>query len=138
MKLRYFIIFAFVYTIVYVFFAIDVIGMEGRGPLIFTAPLRPFGLPWLLLLVALFVSRKLTSFRNQVYFILLMFAHYLITAYYLLLELKFDSSPEGEALTRVIELRPQAVYYALAWYIFGQILIWILFIKGIWKKIKIR
>lgn len=134
MRLRYIIAFGLIYSLVYFFLALDVVGMEGRGPLIFLAPLRPFGLPWIMLLTALFLSRHLYSLRNVILWVLLMLSQYAISSYYLIPYLRFDS-PEGEALMRIMNLRPEAVYYALAWYVFGQLIIWILFFMQLRKNV---
>jgi hypothetical protein len=138
MRLRYVVAFGIIYTLVYVFLTLDVIGLEGRGPIIFAAPLRPFGLPWLLLLVAIYLTSNLSTNGSRIGFLLLMAAHYAITAFYFIPDLRFDASPEGEALSRVMRLRPSAVYYALAWYLAGQGLVWIFFMTGVRKEIDVE
>jgi hypothetical protein len=131
MKLRYRVAFGVIYTLVYLFLTVNVIGLEGRGPLLFAAPLRPFGLPWIFLLIAIYQTRNLGNNGSVIGFLLLMAGHYAITTYYLIPDLRFDASPEGEALSRIMRIRPVDVYYAFVWYAAGQIIIWLLFVVGI-------
>lgn len=127
MKLRYLVLFSVAYTLVYLFLTLDVIGMEGRGPLIFAAALRPVGLPWLLLLVGIYFLRDVSLGRGRILFILLMLSHYLITGINLILYFSFREQGEVEALIRVMDLRPKTIYLTIAWYCGGQLLLWIMF-----------
>lgn len=128
MKLQHLVIFGLLYSLAYIFFALNVVGMEGRGPLIFLAPLSPLGLPWIVLLVALFVLSNIVSGQRVVLFIIFMLVHYVMSLYSAFSFLQDNGSSEVDAFTRIMNLRPYAVYFTLAWYLLGQVIIWMRFV----------
>lgn len=131
MNLAYVIAFCIVYTLVYVVLAINVVGLEGRGPLIFISPFRPFGLPWILLILAIFISRRSLSFKSGLLWLLLMTGHYGISLIYLFPYFDLQGTPEAVALSRVMARRSDAVYLTAVWYAAGQIVVWSMFAKAI-------
>ncbi len=134
MKLWKLILFIIVYTLGYFLVALNVVGMEGRGPTICFSPFSPFGLPWLLLIVAIYLLSHRSSSNIRLFFVSLMVGHYAITAANAIATTPFGNN-ETEALNRVMEMRPDSIYYALAWYVVGQVIIWLVFIKS-WMRIQ--
>lgn len=110
-------IFGIAYTIVYFPLAFLAINAEGKGPLIFLIP----ALTWVLVLVALFLSKRLYSLRNRIAFVLLLLTHYAIT-----LKFGFDSwddqYPRIERMVSFGEL--WFIFVIVGWYILGQSFIW--------------
>ena len=130
MNLAYVIAFCTIYSLVYAVLAINVVGLEGRGPLIFISPFRPFGLPWILLILAIFISRRLLSFESRLIWVLLMVGHYGISLMYVF-PYFWEGTPEAAALSRVMVRRPDAIYLTVVWYAAGQIVVWSMFAKAI-------
>lgn len=131
METSYKIIFGIVYTLVYAFLATAMINPEGTGTGIFLVPL----LTWGFLFVVLYLSGRLKGLKAHIFFILLMAAHYFIN---LLLISNFWNTPynggssihKGKSKLIVSwENESNTILFLVAWYVFGQIFIWAMFIR---------
>ena len=114
-----------VYTVGYIALAIANVNPEGTGTAAFLLPLGP----WILLLgsvYALIRSETLTSWR--LLFILFSIAHYVAT---IVLFTTFSEEPfRGESrLSHAWTINKFWVVLTIAWYLVGQAILWILFVR---------
>ena len=127
MRLKKIILFGLIYTLVYFFLAIQSAG-GGHGTFIFFAPL----FTWILLFPALFLLTRLNrGFINKVLFVVLMLIHYVHIIFFLspLFSLDID-----KGTIKVWEQYPGAILITAAWYLIGQLMIWIFFYKAVRKQ----
>jgi hypothetical protein len=133
MKMKHKILFGVTYTIVYAFLAIASINPEGTGTGIFFAPL----ITWLFLFVSLYLSSRLEDSRNRVFFIVFMIAHY-VTSLFFIAAFWNDSYNGKLRVMRMWEREPNLILFILAWYLSGQLIIWIVFFKRVKRVAKVR
>jgi Na+/alanine symporter len=111
------VVFGLIYTIVYFPLAFWAVNAEATGPIIFLAP----ALTWILVLVAIFLSKRLSDFRNKTIFITLMLVHYVVTALAVV-------NAWDDQFPRIIKMIDYGdgwyLCFLLAWYTGGQVLIW--------------
>lgn len=133
MKTSYKILFGIVYTLVYAFLAIAMINPEGTGTGIFLVPL----LTWGFLFVVLYLLGRLESLRARIFFTLLMAVHYSVN---LLLASNFWDTPynggssayKGKSkLLADWEREPSLILFLVAWYVLGQVFIWVMFSREV-------
>lgn len=127
MRLKQIILFGLIYTLVYFFLAIGC-AAGGHGTLIFFAPL----FTWILLFPALFLLTRLNrGFINYILFVVLMLMHYAHIVFFLspLFSLDID-----KGTMKIWEHRPEAILITAAWYLAGQIIIWIFFYNATRKQ----
>lgn len=122
------VLFAVIYTIVYAFLAITHVNSERTGTGIFIVPL----VSWLFILAALYLSNKLTVWRNRLFFIALMAAHYWMN---LLLTDAFSADfYNGKSrLVAAWEREPNRILLTIGWYLAGQLVIWAMFFNSFMK-----
>ncbi len=133
MKTGYKVFFGIVYTLVYAFLAIAMINPEGTGTGIFLVPL----LTWGFLFVVLYLSGRLKDLQARIFCILLMAVHYLIN--FSLISNFWNTPYNGgssadkgkSSLLASWEREPNTILFLVAWYVFGQIFIWAMFIREI-------
>ncbi len=134
------ILFGVIYTLVYAFFAIAMINPEGTGTGIFLVPL----LTWGFLFVVLYLLGRLESLRARIFFTLLMAVHYLIN---LLLINNFWNTPysggssadKGKStLLASWDRETNIILFLVAWYVLGQVFIWVKFFKEVRSIDKVK
>ncbi len=115
------VIFVIVYTLVYIFLALDKLGTELKGPLVFLAPLAT----WLLLIIAVFtLSRNMSTFR-WIFVATLLVMHLFVT-----IVLVVDCfMQEGEKIVYLWNRAPEGVIITVVWYMLGQVAIWLILFK---------
>lgn len=117
-----------IYSVVYGLLAFLNVGPEGQGTIIFFAPL----IPWFLLCISLFMLDKLGDLRNKIFFVGVMILHYGLTL--LFLYPASTSSYRGKSdWERGLE-QPGLLAITTAWYLLGQLFIWMAFFKGVRNK----
>lgn len=110
-------LFGIVYTLTFVPLSLIPINPEGTGPIIFFSPV----FTWPLVLVALFLSKRLQSLLNRIFFVILLIVHYAVTALFVL-DSWSDQYPRVERMIGFGEAK--FLYFIIAWYVVGQLLIW--------------
>lgn len=110
------VIFAFIYTVVYAFLSVDLVG-AGHGTIFFLIPL----LTWPFPLIALFLVSTTVKRRARLYFVALMSAHSLAT---ILLAGGYLLSGDNGRLTLTFTVNPYYCLFTILWYLVGQLLIW--------------
>lgn len=126
MKTGYKILFGVIYTLVYAFLAIALINPEGTGTGIFLIPL----ITWFFLFVVLYLLSRLESLRNRIFYIVLMLAHYITS--FVLAHIVWNDSYKGKSrLSGTWEREPDIILFLVTWYLLGQLIIWIIFFKGL-------
>ena len=113
--------FGFIYSSVYVFLSIDLLG-AGHGTIFFLIPL----VAWLPLLVAILCLTPTPSAKVEAAFIILLSAHELIS---LLLSVGYLLSGDNGRLASTLELYPYYCAFTAAWYFLGQLVMWWLFTR---------
>ena len=117
-----------IYSIVQLFFAVDAMGMEGRGTSLLFSPFRYFGIGWLCLIAAIWwrASIQKWDLRNGLLTGILITMHYLITFAAVTEEITaYMARPDTEVgLGRVLRLRPGTIYLGVFTYFIGQIIVW--------------
>jgi len=117
------ILFAIIYTTVYVALALENVGAEGKGSSVFFAPL----LTWILVLIAIFLlSHGISTFR-RIFVAALLGIHYGITALSVFNYFAQDNGHVGHSWNEF----PAAVVLAIVWYLMGQCVIWL----GVFRKL---
>ena len=106
------ILFGLIYTLGYFFLAILSTG-GGHGNFYLLLPL----IPWLLLFVPIFLFGKLNDSVKQIVFVLVMITHYLVSAIFL-----FNYSFAEDRGWKI-----RFPYEVFAWYLAGQLVIWVNF-----------
>jgi hypothetical protein len=133
----YYVIFTTVFTLTQFFFAIDGMGLEGKGTAILAAPFRLFGLTWLLLICAVYFTFRRNDAGSSSLFLVCLGLHYLITFWHVgseLYELTLSSSTEL-GLGRVLVRRPQVLWFGALTYLAGNVIIWWLYLKDRTDKV---
>ena len=139
MKTSYKILFGIVYTLVYAVLAIAMLNPEGTGTGIFLAPL----LTWGFLFVVLYLLGRLEGLRTRIFFTLLMAVHYLVN---LFLASNFWDTPYNggssaykgkSSLQGSWEREPYLILFLVAWYLLGQIFIWVIFFREVRRAGKV-
>ena len=114
--------FSVIYSLVYLATAVLPVNPEGTGPMIFC--IGP-GATWALVLIAVFLSRRSSTLRNKIAFVLLLLLHYGITV-----AIVFDSW--NDQLPRIKKMIGYGEWWLIGflmiWYAIGQLLIWVTFI----------
>ncbi len=120
------ILFSLFYTISYFFLAILSTG-GGHGNLVVLAPF----ITWILILIAVGISGKTKNLVVRIFFILLMFLHYIQILIFI--SPIFSQDFYQEKLTNR-QLQPITILIVTLWYLIGQIVIWAMFYKGVKNK----
>ena len=120
MRKRYIILFGVIYTVIYLYLAIDLAG-AGHGTLVFLTPL----ITWIFIFVALYLLTRLENSIVRVFFVVLMLMHYAITLFFL----RGYSLDIDTGLLKMWERHPNFILFTIAWYLLGQIMIWVAFLK---------
>ena len=116
------VIFAFIYSIGYLYFALDNAG-AGHGTFMFWAPL----LTWIFVLLSIFLLSSQMSKTRQVIEFTLHGIHYTVTGF---LVITYVTDNSGE-LSRHVNLAPGFVAITIAWYAIGQLIIWFYLVRAI-------
>lgn len=125
------VIFTVVFTLTQFWFAIEGMGLEGKGTALLVAPFRLYGLTWLLLILAIYFIPRRSNEGSSSLFLLVLGFHYAITFWHVGSELyEFSLSSTTElGLGRVLARRPQVLWYGAFTYLAGHIIIWFTFLK---------
>lgn len=122
----YRIVFGVLYVLAYVFLAIMFVPFDNFmtwGTFVFLAPVPTIPI----IFYALYLSNKLAVSSNERTFVLVLAVHYLVSL--LLLAYAFSSSTEVRLTKLMFERYPGSFLFTVAWYLFGQSVIWGLFFK---------
>ena len=114
--------FACVYTLVYAFLSLDLVG-AGHGTIFFLIPL----LTWPLPIVAIFLVSAAMKRLSNVIFWVLMAAHSVIT---FLLVAGYIFSGDNGRLALTFSVSPYYCLFTILWYLAGQITIWRVFMMA--------
>jgi hypothetical protein len=115
-------LFALVYSVFYFGLALENVGAEGKGSLVFFAP----AITWVLVLTAIFLlSKQLSQFR-KIFVSVLLGIHYGVTV---LSIFNYWTQDEGHLL-HSWNKAAWAVTSAIAWYLLGQFAIWIVLYRS--------
>lgn len=95
------------------------------------APFRNYFLNWFLLMFAVFWANRENGRYGVLIFILVMFLHYTLTVWYVVVEInKYRTSPtEEDGLGHVLARYPGELIWGAVAYATGNLVIWALFIK---------
>lgn len=117
--------FAVVYTVGYFFLTLLTTAFgESSGTAIFLAPV----FTWILVFIAIFLSDRADTLLKRVFFVVSLSVHYAHILLFLrpLFSLDIDRGTEL-AWSRF----PEMIIFAAAWYLLGQIAIWVVFLRSI-------
>ncbi|MBX3289822.1 MAG: hypothetical protein KF855_10820 [Acidobacteria bacterium] len=122
-------IFAIIYTFLYAAAAFLAVGF-GKGTGIFLSPLIAyFGLSWVVLLAALYLSTSVATKKARLWFIGLMFAHYVTFLAFMLLS--WQGNLKGTIY--VWENQRSVIWVNVGIYFIGQAIIWLTYILTLRK-----
>ena len=108
--------FALIYTVLYAAFSLEIVGTEGKGSLVFFAPL----ITWVLVIAATFLlSEDISRFR-RIFAAVLLGVHYVVAV---LSVVNYFVQDDGH-FAHSWERSPYAVIFAITWYITGQLILW--------------
>jgi hypothetical protein len=126
--MKHWVIFGIIYTVVYFPLAVIGIGAEGKGTGAFLVPIST----WALIFVALYFSNRPDELRNRLFFVAFMLTHYLVTA--LFIPGLFTEPRETKTgFWRIWEIDREYIFVVAGWYLLGQAIIWIAYIRKIAK-----
>ena len=110
-------LFGIVYTLTFVPLSVVPVNPEATGPIIFFSPV----FTWPIVLVALFLSKRLHTLLNRIFFVTLLVVHYVVTVL-IILDSWSDQYPRIDRMLSRGE--GSLLYFITAWYVAGQLLIW--------------
>jgi hypothetical protein len=115
-------LFSALYLIVYFFLAFGNIGAEGKGPIMFLAPL----LSWPVLFIAVGVLGRVDN-QSKIFFVGIMLIHY-VTTLYVFYRFTDRFSFLHPRIVEAWNREPGLQIMTVVWYLVGQILIWTVFL----------
>jgi hypothetical protein len=120
--------FGVIYTLGYFLLAVLSTG-AGHGTFIFLAPV----FTWVLVLIAIYLSTNVDTLLKRVFFVVCLLVHYLHVVIFLRPLLLFDIDP-GTAMMWQIRNGPEMIVFITLWYLVGQLVIWLMFLRTIKKS----
>jgi hypothetical protein len=127
--MRHWVIFGIVYTVVYFPLAVIGINAEGKGTGAFLVPI----LTWIFIFGALYVSGRPDKLRNRIFFFAFMLTHYLVTASFIP-DLFTEPRDTETGFWHTWEMSREYIFVTAAWYLLGQIIIWIAYVRKISRE----
>ena len=127
MKSKYTLWFCILYSVIQFYFAIDGVGLEGRGSFLLFSPFRFWLLGWFAMLGAILLPVILKQ-RVLVLSLILMCVHYLVTVSYAWEDIsRYLVDPtDDHGLGRTITRRPELIIIGAIFYFVGQGIVWVL------------
>ena len=117
-------LFGLLYAAAYLFLAFGAAG-AGHGTGIFFAAILPYGLGLLAFPIIGFFVGDLRPFLSKVFFVCAVVVHYTLVINFL----RIDWLSEAAYFEKMWNYSPVSIVLPTAFYVFGQLTIWIMFIR---------